>query len=273
MKLKLVLSSLDGLDEALKQFYVERDGKFFLDAEPAEGLEVADVSKTMRALEAERRISREANAKVKAFEGLDADAARDALAKLEELGDDATVQKKVDARVAAREAQLSKLHNEAIEKATKRAERLEVNLKEQLIDHAATDALLKAGGRVKLMLPHVRDHIRMRETEDGRFEAEVVGADGSPRIGGLDGRAMTIPQLVEELKGLDEFKSGFDGTGHSGTGAQPSARTSGSGSTHRISAQDAKDHAKYQAAKDAAEKAGVPLEVGNSPHWGQPTAT
>jgi hypothetical protein len=227
MALKLIVDTLDGMPEDVAKEYVEKEGKFHLDTISVDGLAVEDVSALKGALEKERKAARDLSAKVKSFEGLDPEAARDALKRIEELGDDAEIQKKIEAGMKSREAQLLKKHEQELKTASDRSGHLERQLKEILVDAAVTEALAAAGGRAKLLLPHVRTQVRMRETEDGRFLAEVVDEDGNPRVGDGQGSPMTIPQLVEELKGSSDFQAAFDGTGNTGTGKEGGGRDAG----------------------------------------------
>jgi hypothetical protein len=105
----------------------------------------------------------------------------------------------------------------------------------------------------------------IRVVEDGDdFKAIVVAKDGkTPRIKNGSGDAMSIEDLVAEFKERKEYGGGFAGTGSSGSGAGGAGSGGGQkgGSTHKISAADAKDNRKYVAAKAAADKAGVELDI------------
>lgn len=81
MKLKAFIKSLADIPEALHGYYVADGEGFRLDAEGVE-----DVTGLKTALEKEREAGREALKKLKAYEGLDPEAARAAIENLEKLG-------------------------------------------------------------------------------------------------------------------------------------------------------------------------------------------
>jgi len=218
MALKLVLESLDGLSEDIAAEYVEKNGKFNLDTIAANGLAVEDVSGLKSALEKERETGRKTIAKLKAFEGIDdPKAAKEALVKVEEMAN-WDPDKEVAEKMKARESQLIAANKKETAKITARVDSAEGQLKKVLVENAAVTALTDAGGRVKVMLPHVMQQVRMRES-DGQFIAEVIDDQGTPRVGDAQGNPMTIPQLVAEMKGNETFGVAFDGTGSTGTGA------------------------------------------------------
>ena len=88
MALKAVLTKeeFDGLEDSLKKLYVEKDGKYLLDAEGVE-----DVSGLKSALEKERgtvkKLKADLQATVDKFKDIDPDKARDAQKKLQDLED------------------------------------------------------------------------------------------------------------------------------------------------------------------------------------------
>ena len=105
-------------------------------------------------------------------------------------------------------------------------------LQNNLVDAAATKAIQEAGGSIELLLPHVKGQVQMRQVGD-TYVAEVVNSDGVARVAGSAGTAMTIPQLVEEMKGKDSFGAAFVGTGQSGSGAgtgESAGKTNSAGS-------------------------------------------
>jgi len=91
-------------------------------------------------------------------------------------------------------------------------------LRSTLVDSAATKALQEAGGSIALLLPHVQKQVKMRQDGD-KFFAEVVDGEGVSRVAGSNGNAMTIEQLVVEMKGQESFQAAFVGTNNSGSGS------------------------------------------------------
>jgi hypothetical protein len=92
-------------------------------------------------------------------------------------------------------------------------------LENQLVTNTATAAITKAGGNVKVLLPHVLRQMRMKKDAAGNYLNEIVNDQGQPRVGDNQGAPMTADQLVEEMKGLEDFAGCFKGSGASGSGA------------------------------------------------------
>lgn len=138
-----------------------------------------------------------------------------------------------------REAQLLAKTQQEIEAREGTIKGLKGALERRLVDAEATAALAEAKGSPKVLLPHIKAHVRVTE-EDGEYVVQVVDAKGNPRIGDAKGNPMTIAQLVAEMKEDPEFARNFDGTGSSGGGASRSTASGGGGGTQRIIAAGAK---------------------------------
>lgn len=224
-KLKAVLDTLDGLPEGQKGLYVEsEDGKFRLDAEGIE--DVGGLKSTVDKLRKERKELTEKLKKVgdidtEEFERLRAESEQRA-----EKGDDlekrlATAQKKFDREKAELDSKLlardKKIH--------------------QLVaEDKAREAIETAGGRPKVLLPHVLTNTKVIE-EDGDFVAVVIDEKGNERTAKSGDKRFSLEDLVLELKADEEFASAFNGTGASGTGAPPSG-SRGALPRGRVTTQD-----------------------------------
>ncbi len=260
MALKAILDTVDGLPaDVAKEYTKSTDGKFVLQVTPVNGFALENVDGLKTALGKERENVRQLTEASKAFEGLDAAKARDALTKVAEMAN-WTPEQKVKEQMEALKSQI--LDAAGKEKATlqKKLDDLTKQLQNSLITSNAVQALAKhkAKGDGKLLLPHVERQVRMRETDSG-FVVEVVDDNGNVRVNG-QGRNLTIEELVESMKKSDDFAPGFEGTGATGSGA--SGGGSGKpGQPFTLSSADAKDPGKYRAAKEAAAKAGQQLQI------------
>ena len=221
MALRLILETLDGLSEDVAAEYVKQDdGSFLLQTIAVGALKVEDVSGLKNTIATLRTTERTLKAQIKNFEGIeDPQAARDALAKMGEIAD-WDGDKKVTEAVEIKVKQIAAKHLQELEGVQKLLGNAETQLEANLIKASATDALQGAGGKIKLMLPHVLNQDKMRKTDDGRYIAEVIDADGNPRVGDGSGNPMTIPQLIAEMKTQDDFADGFQGSGSSGSGSK-----------------------------------------------------
>ncbi len=229
MALKATLESLEGLDDTMKVLYKPHDGKFRIDVEGVEFAE--DVAALKNAFARTKEEASTAKAALKSFDGLDAEAAREALAKVEEFSKidpakeaDKLAQQRVDAWVAKE----SKKYQAEIETREARVKSLKAALESSLIDTAAMEAITSEKGRAKALLPHVKSAVRVREV-DGKYVVEVLDASGNPRIGDAQGNPMTIRQFVAELKTDPDFQPLFEGTNQGGSGAGGSGAAGGAG--------------------------------------------
>lgn len=232
MALKAVLETIDAAPESVRSFYKETDGKFVLDVEAVDGFSLEDVSGLKNTLGKEMTLRKKLEKDVVRFKDLDPEKARDALAKLEELGnfDPAKdADKIVNERLEAARRQLVEKHGEEIKTRESRIGALTKTVESLLVDQVATAALAEARGAVELLLPHVQRHTRVREDSNGHFVVEVVDKDGNARIGNSKGDPMTISDLVQEMRKSDTFGRAFESSGHAGSGKQPDNRSGESG--------------------------------------------
>jgi hypothetical protein len=221
--LKAVVETIDAVPEAVRGFYQETDGKFFLQVEPVDGYALEDVSGLKNTLGKEMTLRKRLEKDVLKFKDLDPDRAREALAKLEELGNIDPLKeadKIVSERLEAAKKQLLEKHGEELKTRDGRIGQLTKTVESLLIDQAATAALAEAKGSVELLLPHVQRHTRVREA-DGKYFVDVVDKDGNARIGNAKGDPMTIADLVQEMRKSETFGRAFDGSGQSGGGKPP----------------------------------------------------
>ena len=164
MKLKAILDTLDGLDEALKGFYTEKDGKFFLQVDGYDPGEVEVLRSTMRRAKDEKKAAERELADLKEkYAGLPDDfSVDDYNATLDKNGG------KIDQRLAEQRERLTKQYdtklteaNIKLEAATKRADRL-------YIDNAMMGAMAEAG----FTLPQAQKAIKSMFRDQVKVEYE-----------------------------------------------------------------------------------------------------
>jgi len=256
---------LNGLSADVKKEYKKRDdGTFILDVTPIGDFALEDVKGLKSALSSERTAKEEATKKVKAFEGLDADKARSALQKVEDMAN-WKPEEKVKEQIEAIKKQLVEKHQGELGARETSIKTMTSQLEKVMVEASAIKALAEHKGSTTLLLPHVKSATRMRQTDKGEYIVEVVDANGQVRISPAAGSTapMTIAELVAEMKNNNTYSPAFEGTGASGSGANggTGGPGGGKGGTHVISEADAKNVTKYRAAKDAAQKAGCQLEI------------
>jgi hypothetical protein len=253
------VEKLDTVPEPQRGLYKELEDKsgFVLDVDGAEDVFAGGLRKNRDQVLTEKK---KLELQLKEYEGLTP-------AEVKELKEFKTKQAEATATAKgdyeALKQQLVEKHNGDLSKATAREQKLLQVIEKNLASKEAASAITKLGGNATLLLPHVMQEIRVVEDGDD-FKAIVVAKDGkTPRIKNGSGDAMSIEDLVAEFKERKEYGGGFAGTGSSGSGAGGAGSGGGQkgGSTHKISAADAKDNRKYVAAKAAADKAGVELDI------------
>jgi len=240
MALLAILDSLDGLADPIKAEYVEKDGKFHLNVTAVGGVALEDVTGLKTALGKERNAAQQAATKLKQFEGLDPAVARDAIAKVAEFAA-MDIPKQIEERVKAREQDLIAKHTQAVNAVQDTLKKTTSQLQDNLVTSVASKAIADAKGSVGLLLPHVTKHTRMRLTDAGTYIAEVVDSVGNPRVGDAQGNPMTIPQLVEEMRGNTEYSRAFESAGATGSGASGGGRTGGTQTGKAVKTVDKTD--------------------------------
>ena len=260
-QLKARVASLDGLPEAVKGFYkADADGKaFVLDVEPADGFTLENTASLRNALETERTRGDELKAQLHAFDGIHPKHARESIAKAAEMSK-WTPEEKVREQMEAHDRQVKEKFDSEIEKERKTAERYRAVLERKLVEAAATAAIAKHKGVPELLLPHIKNRVKVMEQGDD-FVARVLADDGKTfavtRKSGATGD-MSIEELVETMRGSDVFGRAFEGSGAAGSGSGGSGGAGRSNGRVTITREEARDPAVYQAKKAAAAKAGMP---------------
>lgn len=108
------------------------------------------------------------------------------------------------------------------EASTARIAALLGQLEQVTIDNEAKSAIAEAKGDVDLLLPFVRKQVKSVE-EDGQFNVYVVDGEDR-RFSGVTGQAMSIKELVTEMKGQERYGKLFESDAKSGPGLRPGQR-------------------------------------------------
>lgn len=211
MALPFTVETLDSVPEAMRDAYVEDNGKYRLDLDGYE-----DPSGLKSALDKERKTAKEAQQQAKTWA---------ALGKTpEEVQEMLAAASKVDQEKLEQTGQWDKLKAQILEQQAQERGELESKLtakdaaiERYLVDAQATAAIASAKGSPELLLPHVKGHVRVIEDE-GDFVVRVVDKSGNPRVNGK-GEFLTIADLVGEMRQSDVFGRAFDASGTTGGGA------------------------------------------------------
>ena len=280
LKARITSDVFAKLEAAIQGHYTEQDGEYFLDVTPVKTgdsvIELTDTGALKKTLQKERKRADDAEKSAKRFEGIeDPEKAREALAKLEEIGQWDPDKKLTEARKQLEstyqskyEADVKKLqagHTKDLEALQKKYGMTRQQLERVMLEESALKAITSQKGLPKPLLPIVRQNIRLVEGEDGKFGVEVVDENGNARSSSKAGNynaPMTIEEFVGELKSDEQFARLFEGSGASGTGGSNNhSQGRSSGSKLIISNADAQDPARYRAYREQAMKNGQALEI------------
>jgi len=257
MTLAFTVETLDGLPEGVAGLYTEAsNGTGFqlnvdgLPGDPSDGLKSA--------LDKERSARREADRTVaqlnKQFEGLDAEAARDALLKINELeSQDLLGEGKFDEAVAKRTERMKAEYESQVGELTGKVKGLTGQLEEVLIDNAIRTAATESGVLSSAVEDAILAGQRVFKLVDGK--PTPVNADGQVVFGKDGSSPMSITEWIGERKSDKPHWYGDS----SGGGASDSAGAENGAVT--ITREQAKDVALYRAAKEKAAEQGVPFRV------------
>jgi len=91
----------------------------------------------------------------------------------------------------------------------------------------------KAGGIGKLLLPFVKDRVKVQYDEGGTPTVQVVDDNGKPRYDN-DGKFMSVTDLLTEMKSDSGYAPLFKGNENSGGGAQPGSGGNSGGGTPNV---------------------------------------
>jgi hypothetical protein len=216
LKLEPVVDALDNVAEPLRPFYRKGgDGKFnLITAESIDKLE-----STLARTKAEREEAKKRADAAKTWEGLGktpeeiqellAAEEQRALKDAEAKGEWDKIKQQIEAN-----------HAKELEKRDGILGRYRSALENRLIDAEATSAIAEMKGVPALLLPHVRDRVKVEETDDGDFRAVVLTPDRKSPMLNSKNEPMSVKELVAAMREDETFGRAFDGSGHSGGGGQ-----------------------------------------------------
>jgi hypothetical protein len=140
--------------------------------------------------------------------------------------------------VNAARGEMTQAHEAQVGVLNKRVEALTGQLHETLVSNEITTALAAAKAiNPDLMMPYVQRHVAVKE-EEGKFVVSVQDKEGNIRFSPTTGKALTIKELVSEMRGKEEFGSFFGSDKSSGGGTPPGGRRSAPASGEKKTAMD-----------------------------------
>lgn len=100
---------------------------------------------------------------------------------------------------------------------------LQGQLYDMMVTTQATTAVVDAKGNPKLLMPFIKNQVQALQ-EDGQFKVLVVDSDKERRYSGTTGQPMTIAELVQEMKGQEDFGALFNSEVPNGPGIKNTQR-------------------------------------------------
>jgi len=219
--------------EAVKAVGVEfakgEDGNYHPVIEPRDGFALENVKGLQTAIESEREARRKAEAAVKGLGDVkpeDLPTLLDKAKKYDGLaGEQGKLKQQFDEWKAEHAKQLEAQHVEAVRGVEQQRDSYRRQLEHQLITSQATQILAdpKVKGNPALLLPIIANLTdTVEEDVDGQKVLRVrvlnPAKPGRERIGKTGG-AMTLDELVGELRQDARYASAFEGSGASGAGS------------------------------------------------------
>lgn len=223
------LESLDSVPENFRVFYKQSDsgeGYHLNSDDPATASAVASITGLAKSLKAARkdadgyrkqRVDLSPLSDYGETPELIAESFQSKLSELESQIQEGS-QAKVD--IERIREDLSKSHSKELERRDGLVQSLKDQLYSNLVVSEATTAIAAQKGVSELLMPFVKERVRAVE-EDGNIRVYVVDGDGNRRYSGTTGEAMTISELVSEMKGNPQFGRLFESEAPSGTGTNP----------------------------------------------------
>ncbi|MBW7990034.1 MAG: hypothetical protein FVQ84_08475 [Planctomycetes bacterium] len=225
MALPALLETLDGQPDAIREHYVEKNGRFILGITSAGGYTLEkDINNLRSAYGKEKDKRKTVEDTLKAFEGLDPTQIGD-LKTLVEERKNWTPEEKVQEQINTKVQQIKdKLTGEIGDKDVS-IKKLTGQITKLIMDNQATAALTKHKARNggKSLLANIREMIRVENDDNGNLQVVVIdsksgGARMSQKQGSMDN--MGLEELVEIMKDSDDYSFAFESSGASGGGAK-----------------------------------------------------
>lgn len=251
--------------DALKAYYKplgEGSTEYVLDVEPARGFTFEYTENLRRTLDRVKGDEAKYKNALEKFKDIDAEKARAALAKMDEI-EKWTPDQKVQERLVSLERQLGEKHGAEKKQLQDQIAELNGLVNTTFIESELTRAIASNGGRTQLLLPVLMNGKRVKAVREGnKFQIRVLDDDGQEMVTRKPDKSgpMGLDELVAGLKNDPDFAPAFAGSGPSGGGTPPKQAPSATAS-HTISRSDARDHGKWTKAAEAAQKAGAQLQV------------
>lgn len=220
--------SLDGLTDAEKSHYTQKDGMFYLSINDEGDTRTQGLIVSKNQALAEKKAL---EAKLKAYDGIDPEDARNGIARIASLSEELK-QAKASGKSAADIEQIKRDLKTEYDKQLAEKESTIANLqntfKTQTKDEVIKAALRKNGVReqaVDIVSSYLHSRVDVVEGDTGGYSVRIKKSNGDGfEVSTKDGSVFkTVEELVSDMKEDKSFSFVFDGTKASGSGADAGA--------------------------------------------------
>jgi len=260
LKAKLTKNEYDALPEAKREDYRQEGEEWFLDAEGIE--DVSGLKSALRKQQEEnKKIKDEQRARADLYKDLDPEKAREAMKKLEELENKSLMDEGKFEELFAKRTEAMKRDHEnqltAVQKSLDGEKQRNGVLESQLSRTLINTELVRNAGDLKIKSEFV-DLLQLRAEKDWTLDEHgnpVWKVNGEIKYG-KDGQPATMQEYLGEIvKSRPTMLEPSSGGGANGSGPRLN------GGAFVLSREEAKDPAKYRAAKAQAEKVGASFQI------------
>lgn len=223
------VTDINKVPEDFRGLYTDSgDGKYTLNSEdPGVKSAVSAITRLNKSLAAARKEAKENGTKavdlspLEDFGSSPEEIANAFKAKLDELNEQLTKGDKNKINLDKVKEDLAKEHSKQTQALTAKNEALTAQLHTLLVENAASSAIAEEKGVPDLLMPFVKNSIKVIEHE-GELLPRVVDGQGDIRYSGVTGEPMSIKELVKEMKGQEKYGRLFESEQKSGGGTRPS---------------------------------------------------
>lgn len=224
--LKPYVADLNQVDEAVRSFYVEKDGKFVLNVTPTDGWALEDVEGLKTALGRERQAREKLEGQVKSYEGIDPETAKKNAQKVErysKFDPEKEADRIAEEKYRSREEQLVSKHSQTVKKLEEALDKRTAQLRKTLVESAIKSEVAKLNPIDAEAVELIAARSVVLKDVDGEFHIEVVDERGNPRIKDVHGNPMDIPSYLQELR--EKRSHLFKADERSGIGMKPNTQS------------------------------------------------
>lgn len=234
MPLAAYTTDIESVPEAIRDEYIKDGEGYKLNVQESNGYVLENVEALKSALNKERKSRSEYEKQLSAYrskmEGFDIDSAKEAMERLKELEQfdpkseaEKLALEKFEAQKKRLETQIAKQYEAKIQNEYEpykaKYEKMDAQLRRELINNTALAAIASENGDAELLLPHVVGKMKMVINDDGEYESVFVDSKGEVMYDNK-GAPLQARNYVASLK--ERFPAAFKVDVKSGSGAKDS---------------------------------------------------